>query len=408
MKKTVFIVLYSLVSLTACAKTGGETAGADDKEYLPAWQEGFLDIHQISTGRGNAALVIMPDGTNLIIDCGDAATSGATEHNEVLPVLPNASKHAAGWVQYYFRKFAPASVNSSTVDYALITHYDGDHIGSEWEPDAVTLPNYGFKLNGITELGELGYYMQIDRLINRSDVSDSRMPANYRRYIEEYRDERGLATEVLRPGENNQIRMLHSPDTYPGFGIRNVVGSRTVWTGTGDATETLPATTDENANSCGILVSYGPFDWLSCGDIPGTNPATDTETAVAKAVGECDVVVACHHGYKDSMNREFCKSTDPQLYVVPVREYWHPCVEAVANMCDETIHSGVPQIYCAGLLASTRATMEEAGFGKYFMKDGHVVIRVTDGGKKFQVFVLDDRSDDYGIVYSSGVFDSRD
>ena len=42
------------------------------------------------------------------------------------------------------------------------------------------------------------------------------------------------------------------------------------------------------------------------------------------------------------------------------------------------------------------------------MKDGHVVIRVTDGGKKFQVFVLDDRSDDYGIVYSSGVFDSRD
>ena len=56
MKKTVFIVLYSLVSLTACAKAGGETAGADDKEYLPAWQEGFLDIHQISTGRGNARL----------------------------------------------------------------------------------------------------------------------------------------------------------------------------------------------------------------------------------------------------------------------------------------------------------------------------------------------------------------
>ena len=77
-------------------------------------------------------------------------------------------------------------------------------------------------------------------------------------------------------------------------------------------------------------------------------------------------------------------------------------------MCDESIHSSVPQIYCAGLLASTRATMEEAGYGKYFMKDGHVVIRVTDGGEKFQVYVLDDRSDDYGIVYSSGIFDSRD
>ena len=74
----------------------------------------------------------------------------------------------------------------------------------------------------------------------------------------------------------------------------------------------------------------------------------------------------------------------------------------------EAIHSGVPQIYCAGLLASTRATMEEAGYGKYFMKDGHVVIRVTDGGKKFQVFVLNDRSADYEIVYTSEVFTSRD
>ena len=27
-------------------------------EYLPEWQAGYLDIHQISTGRGNAAYLI--------------------------------------------------------------------------------------------------------------------------------------------------------------------------------------------------------------------------------------------------------------------------------------------------------------------------------------------------------------
>ena len=29
-------------------------------EYLPEWQAGYLDIHQISTGRGNAAYLIFP------------------------------------------------------------------------------------------------------------------------------------------------------------------------------------------------------------------------------------------------------------------------------------------------------------------------------------------------------------
>ena len=36
-------------------------------EYLPEWQAGYLDIHQISTGRGNAAYLIFPDGLNNII-----------------------------------------------------------------------------------------------------------------------------------------------------------------------------------------------------------------------------------------------------------------------------------------------------------------------------------------------------
>ena len=30
-------------------------------EYLPEWQAGYLDIHQISTGRGNAAYLIFPE-----------------------------------------------------------------------------------------------------------------------------------------------------------------------------------------------------------------------------------------------------------------------------------------------------------------------------------------------------------
>jgi hypothetical protein len=33
---------------------------------MTPWKEGYLDIHQISTGRGNAAFMILPDGTTMV------------------------------------------------------------------------------------------------------------------------------------------------------------------------------------------------------------------------------------------------------------------------------------------------------------------------------------------------------
>ena len=36
---------------------------AQAPEYLPEWKEGYLDIHTIATGRGDAAQIVMPDGT---------------------------------------------------------------------------------------------------------------------------------------------------------------------------------------------------------------------------------------------------------------------------------------------------------------------------------------------------------
>jgi hypothetical protein len=40
-------------------------------EPLTPWSAGTLEIHQISTGRGNSALFIFPDATSLLVDAGD-------------------------------------------------------------------------------------------------------------------------------------------------------------------------------------------------------------------------------------------------------------------------------------------------------------------------------------------------
>ena len=47
---------------------------------IESWQPGMLDIHQISTGRGNAGLYIFPDGTTLLVDVGEQP--GVVRHGD--------------------------------------------------------------------------------------------------------------------------------------------------------------------------------------------------------------------------------------------------------------------------------------------------------------------------------------
>ncbi len=62
--------LFLTIVLLAVAAT---TARAEDVvgHVIAPWQPGMLEIHQISTGRGNAGLYIFPDGTTLLVDVGE-------------------------------------------------------------------------------------------------------------------------------------------------------------------------------------------------------------------------------------------------------------------------------------------------------------------------------------------------
>jgi hypothetical protein len=45
-------------------------AAAPVSMALPAWRPGVLEIHHIGTNRGNSALLILPDGTTMMVDAG--------------------------------------------------------------------------------------------------------------------------------------------------------------------------------------------------------------------------------------------------------------------------------------------------------------------------------------------------
>ena len=75
---------FSPVSLRA------QTVG----EALPPWAPGELDIHQINTGAGNAALLIFPDGTSLLVDAGD----GNPEPPRGAVRVPDSSRTPGEWI----------------------------------------------------------------------------------------------------------------------------------------------------------------------------------------------------------------------------------------------------------------------------------------------------------------------
>src|SRR3954447_14480885 len=65
---------------------------------LAPWTPGTLDFHQISTGRGNAALVVFPDATTLLIDAGAAGDGQAMADTDP---RPDASRTPGAWVADY-------------------------------------------------------------------------------------------------------------------------------------------------------------------------------------------------------------------------------------------------------------------------------------------------------------------
>src|SRR4051794_41743547 len=86
---------------------------------LPPWTPGTLDFHQISTGRGNAALVVFPDATTLLIDAGAAGGGAAMAGTHPRPDAPRTP--GAGIAGYLSQQ------NVTRPPFVLLTPFHVDH-----------------------------------------------------------------------------------------------------------------------------------------------------------------------------------------------------------------------------------------------------------------------------------------
>lgn len=89
-RRALLRAMLALAASPAIASAADEALPDRAGSRLAPWQPGWLDIHHIATGRGNATFVMLPDGTSMLIDAG-ASNNGLD--TSVAP-RPDASRRA--------------------------------------------------------------------------------------------------------------------------------------------------------------------------------------------------------------------------------------------------------------------------------------------------------------------------
>ncbi len=98
-------------------------------------------------------------------------------------------------------------------------------------------------------------------------------------------------------------------------------------------------TSDENAVSLVLRLSYGSFDEVLAGDLTGEDP--DVESVVAPQVGDVEVYKVNHHGSRFSTNDAWLDEIQPEVAVIStgVNTYGHPTANALERLHDHGIHA---------------------------------------------------------------------
>ena len=144
-----------LLTLSLCLTAVAVTAKPNNRvlvgKEFPAWSEGYLDIHTISSGRGECLLIVMPDGTSMVIDAGElvykSTPSKKSQYGMALP-RPNNDVRPVKVYADYIRNFMPYK---DAIDYYHLSHFHMDHMGQilkRYKTDA----DGGYMKTGPTEL----------------------------------------------------------------------------------------------------------------------------------------------------------------------------------------------------------------------------------------------------------------
>lgn len=381
-------------------------------DVFGGWQEGYLDIHHINTGKGECSFFVLPDGTTMLVDAG----ATARPKPRVTDPKPDASRTPGEWISRYINHFLEDQ-HEKKLDYVLLTHFHDDHIG-ELYPGLKSSKSGNYILTGITDVAE---NLAIGKLVDRN-WPDYNYPVplteeyvqNYIRFVKWGVANKKFQTEQFNVGDNRQFVLLHHPEKYAQFEIRNLAANGHVWTGVGNAErsyfpslQSLSPSEYPGENMCSIAfrLSYGKFDYFNGGDITtgASGSWQDIETPVGLVAGPLDVCVANHHAYFDAMGVPFLQATRPRVHIVQVWSPSQPAANILARMLSTGTYPGPRDIFATNIMDETRVVSGRVDSMK--SQQGHIVIRVNPDGNSFRIYILDDSTESFRVKAVFGPYE---
>ncbi|MBI2501245.1 MAG: MBL fold metallo-hydrolase [Deltaproteobacteria bacterium] len=268
--KHLFLAIFLLTSCSPILSLENPFEEVSRSDEIVVKSDPPLKIIAIDVGQGDATLVIGPNRRSLLIDGGPEGSDKIIR-------------------QIFLRE------GIIEPDWALLSHYDIDHIG------------------GIP--GLLESFSDPPTLIDRGMKTDQDHPL-----FTEYLKLAGDRQQEAVPGESFDLGDGASAQII-------IVNGQYI-----DGKQVHLNPDEENAASIGVLVTYGDFEYLTLGDLPGGGspggyPTKNLEDHVAEIVGDIDVLHLSHHGSETSNSEYFLKTTRPENAVISVgadNDYGHP------------------------------------------------------------------------------------
>ena len=368
---------------------------------LPAWSQGYLDIHTISTGRGECVFFILPDGTSIVVDAGEFSREGKSYANVVQ--RPNAETRPTKAFGDYIRHFNP----TDAIDYFNLSHFHMDHMGND-EPEYERSAEGDYLLTGVMALHhQVPFREVIDRAYGAYDslevkAMSVKVLAEYKKFLEYHIANGTIKASRFELGAVNQFALKHNAEAYPNFSIENICSNGYVWNNSQavDVYEGIRDAIRENAASCGFVIRYGAFDFLTAGDVGDYH---DLELRVAEAVGQVDAAKAHHHLSPHSMCQPSVEVLRPQVMVAT--SFYNRDIQPDKSKFDYIANVGCA-LYCTSV-GENELAADPTAYASCAAVSGHNVIRVAPGGNQFMVYTLDDTSSDYRVTKIDGPFICR-
>ena len=391
-------------------------------EVLPAWEEGIMDIHFINSTTGESVFIVMPDGTQLLIDAASSTVTTNSNANTTNTGIRSrwdptkTNTRGSQIIADYIRKCMEWTGNNQ-IDYFVTTHYDNDHIGGYTTSLPFSKNSDTYRAIGAAEILD---EFQVGKFMDRGypDYNYPHATKHYKDNVQNYIKavkwhvaNKGLNAEMFKSGVATQI--VPKTDKYK-VKVQNISVNGEIWTGVGTNVDyTFPALSEivcanppeasntdncppENACSCVMKISYGSFDYFAGGDLQYNGksyfPWKNIELPCAQIAGRVEVMKANHHGVTNTNQADALKAHDPQNIVVCSWVDCHPRTNVLNTMITTlpNVDVHITNFWKGERPSGTddKVTDEEAARVKCY--DGHIVVRVIDGGKYYRVMTLED------------------